>query len=83
MATKKVFPVRLNEEQHSLLENAAYSEGKSKHQFILDAIDREAKKEAETIRLKKLLGRTLDVLMSGEDKDKTLRQDLMNFLINS
>lgn len=42
--TKKVFPVRLTTEQHSLLEKASIIERKSKHQFILDAIENEAGK---------------------------------------
>lgn len=79
--TKKVFPVRLDEKMHSVLESAAYSEGKSKHQFILDAIEHEAQKEQEIIKIRKLIGRALNAIDGDYDGD--VRSDLMNWLINS
>jgi hypothetical protein len=78
MATKKVFPVRLDEVQHKTLEQAADAEGKSKHQFVLDAIEHEANKS----EIKKLITKAYSVLISGDDPGG-LRDELFNWIIEN
>lgn len=43
--TKKVFPLRLDEEAHTEIKKGAENKNKSMHQFILDAALNETKKD--------------------------------------
>ena len=45
------FPLRLNDELHELITNAAFLSKKSKHQFCIDAIRKEAEKIAKGIQI--------------------------------
>lgn len=45
------FPLRLDTELHELLTNAAFLSKKSKHQFCVDAIRKEAEKVAKNVQI--------------------------------
>ena len=45
------FPLRLTDELHELITNAAFLTKKSKHQFCIDAIAKEAEKIAKNIQI--------------------------------
>ncbi len=47
----KNFQVKLSDELHEMLHKAAFVTGKSKHQYILDAIRKEAEKDAQSIQI--------------------------------
>lgn len=50
----KNFQVKLSDELHELLHKAAFATGKSKHQYILDAIRREAERDAKSVQISNL-----------------------------
>lgn len=50
---KKKFPLTLDEEMQELISKAAFATKKSKHQYCLDAIRREALKDSKRIIIKK------------------------------
>lgn len=45
------FPLRLPEDLHELLHRAAFAVGKSKHQYCLDAIRKEAERDAKGVQV--------------------------------
>lgn len=56
----KVFPIRLNDELHELLTNAAFLKKKSKHQFCVDAIRKEAEKVAKNVQISAISNKRTD-----------------------
>ena len=46
------FPLRLTPELHELLHRAAFAVGKSKHQYCVDAIRKEAERDAQCVQIK-------------------------------
>ncbi len=49
---KKKFPLSLDEEMYELIKTAAFITNKSKHQYCLDAIKKEAKKDSQKVIIK-------------------------------
>ena len=45
------FPLRLTPELHDLLHRAAFAVGKSKHQYCVDAIRKEAERYAQGVQI--------------------------------
>jgi len=45
------FPLRLTPELHDLLHRAAFAVGKSKHQYCVDAIRKEAERDAQNVQI--------------------------------
>jgi uncharacterized protein (DUF1778 family) len=45
------FPLRLAPELHDLLHRAAFATGKSKHQYCIDAIRKEAERDAQDVQI--------------------------------
>ena len=45
------FPLRLPLELHDILHKAAFATGKSKHQYCLDAIRKEAERDAQGVQV--------------------------------
>ena len=43
------FPLRLTPDFHDLLHRAAFATGKSKHQYCIDAIRKEAERDAQEV----------------------------------
>lgn len=50
---EKKFPLRLDDEMQELLTKAAFATEKSKHQYCLDVIRKEALKDSQKIIIKK------------------------------
>lgn len=47
----KNFQVKLSDELHEMLHKAAFATGKSKHQYILDAIRKEAERDSQSVQI--------------------------------
>lgn len=45
------FPLRLTPDFHDLLHRAAFATGKSKHQYCIDAIRKEAERDAQDVQI--------------------------------
>jgi hypothetical protein len=45
------FPLRLTPDFHDLLHRAAFATGKSKHQYCIDAIRKEAERDAQGVQI--------------------------------
>ena len=75
--SKKVFPLRLNADQHKEIKEAAETSNKSMHQFILDAASKEAQKD----ELYNLVKRAYNFINGGPSPK--LEEELLDWLINN